>query len=259
MAGFFRLIKTRTMTETESARQPEIALSDEDRRGLYRTILSRRDVRGQFLPDLVPDDVLARVLVAAHYAPSVGFMQPWSFILVRSPEMRAQVKAAFEAANAEAAALFPDERAASYRALKLEGILDAPLNLCITCDRDRAGPVVLGRTHMPEMDLYSTVCAVENLWLAARAEGLGVGWVSIIEPSRLREILGLPERVVPVAYLCLGKVSHFLAKPELENKGWRQRLALSGLVAMDRWGGEAPDPELACALDAAQAWAESGG
>lgn len=247
------------MTETESARQPEIALSDEDRRGLYRTILSRRDVRGQFLSDPVPDEVLARVLVAAHYAPSVGFMQPWSFILVRSPEVRARVKAAFEAANAEAAALFPDDQAASYRALKLEGILDAPLNLCITCDRDRVGPVVLGRTHMPEMDLYSTVCAVENLWLAARAEGLGVGWVSIIEPARLQDILGLPDRVVPVAYLCLGKVSHFLAKPELASKGWRQRLALSDLVAMDRWGGEAPDSELARALADAQAWAEAGG
>ncbi|CDK99316.1 putative cob(II)yrinic acid a,c-diamide reductase [Magnetospirillum gryphiswaldense MSR-1 v2] len=225
------------MTETAAARQSEMTLSDQDRRGLYRTILGRRDVRGQFLPDAIDDGVLARILVAAHHAPSVGFMQPWSFIIIRSPEQRARVKAAFDRANTEAALMFDGERAEKYRALKLEGILDAPVNLCITCDRDRAGPVVLGRTHMAEMDLYSTVCAVENLWLAARAEGLGVGWVSIIEPAALRTILDLPERVVPVAYLCLGKVSHFLAQPELENKGWRKRLPLEELVAFDRFNG----------------------
>jgi 5,6-dimethylbenzimidazole synthase len=247
------------MTESVAARQPEITLSAEDRRGLYRTILTRRDVRSQFLPDAIPEDVLARVLVAAHHAPSVGFMQPWSFILVRSPEVRAQVKAAFETANAEAAALFADDKGAAYRSLKLEGILDAPLNLCITCDRDRAGSVVLGRTHMPEMDLYSTVCAVENLWLAARAEGLGVGWVSILDPQRLKDILGLPDRVVPVAYLCLGRVSHFLAQPELANKGWRQRLDLTDLVTLDRWQGEPVGEKLRQALEKAQTWAASGG
>lgn len=227
------------MTETAAARQPEMTLNDDDRRGLYRAILGRRDVRGQFLADPIADEVLARILVAAHHAPSVGFMQPWSFILVRAAEIRARIKAAFDRANAEAALMFEGERGARYRSLKLEGILDAPVNLCVTCDRDRAGPVVLGRTHMPEMDLYSTVCAVENLWLAARAEGLGVGWVSIIEPEALRAILGLPDRVVPVAYLCLGKVSHFLAQPELQDKGWRRRLPLEDLVAFDAWGGAA--------------------
>lgn len=248
------------MTETAAARQPEIALSDQDRRGLYRAILGRRDVRGQFLPDPVAPDVLARILVAAHHAPSVGFMQPWSFVLVRSAEQRARVKAAFDRANAEAALMFEGERADKYRALKLEGILDAPVNLCVTCDRDRAGPVVLGRTHMPEMDLYSTVCAVENLWLAARAEGLGVGWVSIIDPGALRAILGLPERVVPVAYLCLGKVSHFLAQPELQDRGWRRRLPLEDLVAFDGWDGAAgsEDAVLVEELRRAQARADQG-
>lgn len=248
------------MTETAAARQSEMTLSDQDRRGLYRTILGRRDVRGQFLPDAIDDSVLARILVAAHHAPSVGFMQPWSFILIRSPDQRARVKAAFDRANTEAALMFDGERAEKYRALKLEGILEAPVNLCITCDRDRAGPVVLGRTHMAEMDLYSTVCAVENLWLAARAEGLGVGWVSIIEPAALRAILDLPERVVPVAYLCLGKVSHFLAQPELENKGWRKRLPLEELVAFDGWrgGASAGDADFMAALRRAQAAAEQG-
>ena len=248
------------MTETAAARQPEMTLSEQDRKGLYRAILGRRDVRGQFLPDPIAADVLARILVAAHHAPSVGFMQPWSFVLVRSAAQRSRIKAAFDRANAEAALMFEGERAEKYRTLKLEGILDAPINLCITCDRDRAGTVVLGRTHMPEMDLYSTVCAVENLWLAARAEGLGVGWVSIIEPEALRSILGLPERVVPVAYLCLGKVSHFLAQPELQNKGWRKRLPLDELVSFDSWQGqkEAGDEDFLKALREMQEAAGAG-
>lgn len=229
------------MTEPHSDRQPDTVLSPEDRRGMYRAIFSRRDVRGQFRPDPIPDEILARVLVAAHHAPSVGFMQPWSFLVLRDPGVRERIKAAFLEANAEAAALFPGERGQTYRSLKLEGILDAPLNLCVTCDRDRAGPVVLGRTHMPEMDLYSTVCAVQNLWLAARAEGLGVGWVSIIDPGAVKDILGLPDRVVPVAYLCVGWVEHFFARPELEQKGWRQRLPLEDLVCFDSWNGAAAD------------------
>jgi 5,6-dimethylbenzimidazole synthase len=246
------------MTESTAARQPEMVLTAEDRIGLYRAILGRRDVRGQFLPDPVADDELARLLVAAHHAPSVGFMQPWSFLLIRSPEMRGRIKAAFLRANAEAAAMFDGERAESYRALKLEGILEAPLNLCITCDRDRAGPVVLGRTHMPEMDLYSTVCAVENLWLAARAEGLGLGWVSIIAPEALRDILALPANVVPVAYLCIGHVSHFLAKPELEGKGWRKRLPLDQLVSLECWNGAKPEDSLLAEIRRVQAEAEEG-
>ena len=245
------------MTEQTAGIQGDDMLSDADRRGLYRVLLSRRDVRGQFLPDPVPDEALARVLTAAHYAPSVGFMQPWSFILVRSPQVRGRIKAAFEKANGEAAAMFEGDKQATYRSLKLEGILEAPVNICVTCDRDRVGPVVLGRTHIPTMDLYSTVCAVENLWLAARAEGLGLGWVSIISEPALKDILGLPERVVPVAYLCIGKVSHFFAQPELETRGWRKRLKLADLVTLDRWQGE-HDPALGLELDRAQAMAEDG-
>ena len=245
------------MTEPAAGIQDDDSLSEADRRGLYRVLLSRRDVRGQFLPDAVPDAVLARILTAAHHAPSVGFMQPWSFILVRSPELRGRIKAAFGAANAEAAAMFDGERQTTYRSLKLEGILEAPVNICVTCDRDRVGPVVLGRTHIPTMDLYSTVCAVENLWLAARAEGLGLGWVSIISEPALKDILGLPERVVPVADLCIGKVSHFFAQPELETRGWRKRLRLADLVTLDHWEG-GHDPALGAELDRAQALAEAG-
>lgn len=220
---------------------PPFAFDDATRQGLYRAIFSRRDVRAQFKSDPVPDDVLARILLAAHHAPSVGYMQPWSFLLVQDQGIREKIKALFDKANAEAQAMFDDERGAAYARLKLEGILETPVNLCITCDPDRAGPVVIGRTHIPEMDEYSTVCAVMNLWLAARAEGLGVGWVSILDPEALKETLGIPKRVVPVAYLCLGYVTHFLDKPELELAGWRQRLPLESLVHQDRWGAAAPE------------------
>ncbi len=216
------------------------AFDDDARKGLYRAIFSRRDVRAQFKPDPVPNDVLARLLMAAHHAPSVGFMQPWSFLLVQDTALRARVKGLFDKANAEARSMFEDEKGAAYARLKLEGILESPVNLCVTCDPDRAGKVVIGRTHIPEMDEYSTVCAVMNLWLAARVEGLGVGWVSIMDPKALKETLGIPERVVPVAYLCIGYVTHFLDKPELELAGWRQRLPLETLVHQDRWGNEAP-------------------
>lgn len=210
---------------------------------VYRAIFTRRDVRGQFLPDPIDDDVLQRILLAAHHAPSVGFMQPWNFILVRDAGVKAAVKSAFEHANEEAAALFDDDRAALYSRLKLEGITDAPINLCITCDRSRGGKVVLGRTHNRDTDLYSTVCAVQNLMLAARAEGIGAGWVSIFNEGDIRDLLGLPEAVVPVAYLCLGHVKELYAAPELEARGWRKRLDLQSLIFEDRWGSqEAPNP-----------------
>lgn len=189
--------------------QAEHAFSEAAHAAVYHAIFSRRDVRGQFLPDPVPDEVLSRVLTAAHFAPSVGYMQPWSFVVVREAPVKAQIHAAFREANAQAAEMFEAGQQAIYRELKLEGIREAPINLCITCERDRAGPVVIGRTHWKAMDVYSTVCAVQNLWLAARAEGLGVGWVSIFDKSALRETLGLPAGIIPIAYLCLGYVSHF--------------------------------------------------
>ena len=190
--------------ENQSA--PAAPPAENERAAVYRNIFSRRDVRGQFLPDPITDNALARILMAAHHAPSVGFMQPWNFLLVRSPEVKQRVHAVFAEANAEAARMFPDEKRALYSQMKLQGILESPLNLCITCDRSRSGPVVLGRTHMPSMDLYSSVCAVQNLWLAARAEGLGVGWVSIFHENALQDALGIPREIVPIAYLCIGYV-----------------------------------------------------
>jgi 5,6-dimethylbenzimidazole synthase len=207
----------------------------EARAAVYDAIHTRRDVRDQFLDRPLPEDLLRRLLEAAHAAPSVGFMQPWSFILVRSEETRQRAYEAFSRANEEAAGLFPDEAQALYRSLKLEGIRKAPLSIVVTCDPDRAGPVVLGRTHNPRMDVYSTVCAVQNLWLAARAEGVGVGWVSIFHDCDIRALLGIPERVVIVAWLCLGYVEELYSAPELAVKGWRQRLPLDGLICEERW------------------------
>ncbi|MFN7103980.1 MAG: 5,6-dimethylbenzimidazole synthase [Pseudorhizobium sp.] len=210
--------------------------SADERAAVYKAIETRRDVRDQFLPDPLPDDLVARLLGAAHAAPSVGFMQPWNFLLIRDADILQGAWEAFARANEEAAALFDDERQALYRSLKLEGIRKAPLSICVTCDPDRAGPVVLGRTHNPRMDVYSTVCAVQNLWLAARAEGVGVGWVSIFHDRDVRALLGIPERVEIVAWLCLGYVSELYEQPELAAKGWRQRLPLEELVFRDRWG-----------------------
>lgn len=206
--------------------------------GVYRAIYARRDIRSQFRSDPIPEQVLARILHAAHHAPSVGFMQPWNFILIREQETRKAVHAAFLRANAEATMMFSEEKREQYKSFKLEGILDSPLNICITRDQERFGPVVIGRTANRMMDLYSCVCAVQNLWLAARAEGLGVGWVSIIHDRDIREILNLPRHIVPVAYLCIGYVTHFPERPELEAAGWIPRLPLDKLVCCDQWGKE---------------------
>lgn len=213
------------------------AFTDEERSGLYRAIFERRDVRSQFLPDPVPPDVLGRLLEAAHHAPSVGFMQPWDFLVIESREVRQRVLDNFDQENQRAADNYTGERESTYRSLKLQGILDSPLNLCITCDRSRGGSNVLGRNSIVETDLFSTCLAVQNLWLAARAEGIGVGWVSILDQDKLAQVLELPEGVYPLAYLCIGYVSEFLDQPELQAKGWRSRLPLDELVHHDRWSG----------------------
>lgn len=224
--------------------------SDADRQGLYRAIHERRDVRSQFLPDPIPDEVLARLLKAAHHAPSVGFMQPWDFIVIDSPEVKQTIKDLYLRENEKAANNYEGEQAEHYRSLKLEGIMDSPINLCITCDRSRGGPNVLGRNSILEMDLFSTCLAVQNLWLAARAEGIGVGWVSILDQDDLSAALNLPESVYPLAYLCVGYVSEFLEQPELEAKGWRSRLPLDELVHRNGWGEPLADSPLADLLKA---------
>lgn len=210
---------------------------EDERRSFYRLIAARRDIR-RFRPDPIPDDTLGRILMAAHHAGSVGFMQPWNFILVRDRGIRAEVKALFDQANAAAASCYEGERRALYDTLKLEGILECPLNICVTCDRNRGGEHVLGRHTIRDTDIYSTCTAVQNLWLAARVEGVGVGWVSIVDNDSLAKIFSLPKGVVPVAYLCMGFPVEFPPIPELEARGWRERLSLEGLVYEERWPQE---------------------
>ena len=210
-------------------------LSPEAKRGVYKAIFGRRDVRS-FRPDPVPEDVLARILAAAHHAPSVGFMQPWDFLLVKDLEARRRVKHLFDEVRRAEACLFDEPRRTKHLSMKLEGILDAPLNLCVTCDPTRGGFQVLGRGSIPETDVYSTCLAVQNLWLAARAEGVGVGWVSIVTNDGLRDIFGIPSHVVPVAYLCVGyPEGGFLDEPMLQKNGWRDRLPLDSLVRHEVW------------------------
>lgn len=222
--------------------------SESERRGLYRAILERRDVRSQFLPDPIPHNLLVRMLDAAHHAPSVGFMQPWDFIVIDDLKIKQTVKTMFESNNRKAADNYTGERAELYKKLKLEGILECPINLCITCSRERGGPHVLGRDSVLDTDLFSVCLAVQNLWLAARAEGIGVGWVSILEQEEVAQLLRLPDSVYPVAYLCLGYVTEFLREPELEMKGWRSRVALSQLVHSNQWGRAVSDPSMLDAL-----------
>lgn len=217
------------------APSPARIFTDAERQALYDVIAHRRDVRNEFLPDPIAPEVLTRILRAAHMAPSVGLSQPWDFLLIRDPARRAQVRAAFTRANAEATEMAPPEKRNHYAALKLEGIDTAPINICVTCDRSRGGAFVLGRTHQRDMDLYSTVCAVQTLWLAARAEGIGMGWVSILREEDLREILHLPDHVTPVAYLCLGHVKDLFDGPELAQRGWASRTSLEDHIREETW------------------------
>lgn len=222
--------------------------NDADREAVYRAIFTRRDVRSDFTDEPVDDLALARVLNAAHHAPSVGFMQPWNFIVIRDRTVRERVRDLFLEARGEETGHIAEDRQALYRKLRLEGICESALNLCITCDRERARDSPLGRWHNAEMDLFSTVCAVQNLWLAARTEGIGIGWVSILDTTALKSLLSIPDHVVPVAYLCVGRVAEFAPRPELETKGWRSRLPPSELIMSECYGGEG-EGQLKAAID----------
>jgi 5,6-dimethylbenzimidazole synthase len=227
--------------------------ADADRAAVYRAIHQRRDVR-HFRTDPVDDALVYRVLAAAHRAPSVGFMQPWTFTVIRSEQTRATVHDLYLRERQAAACFYDEPRRREFLALKLEGIREAPVNICVSCDPTRGGTHVLGRNSQPETDVYSTCCAVENLWLAARAEGLGVGWVSILKTGELREILGIPPHVVPVAYLCLGWPQQLRPRPMLEEAGWRERLSMQGVVRLERYhAAPMPGSEAAAAVAAAEA------
>jgi len=209
--------------------------NQEEKDGLYKAIFSRRDVRSHFTSESIDDEIITRVLTAAHHAPSVGFSQPWNFILIKDQDTRRKIKESFSLENKKASELIEDPKKSKYLSLKLEGILESAINLCITYDPTKFGPFVIGRTSIPEAGIYSVCCAVQNLWLAARAEGIGVGWVSILSNQELKKALDLPDHIVPIAYLCLGHVTEFAEKPDLETEGWLSRLQLDDVVYYEKW------------------------
>lgn len=209
--------------------------SEEEKNGLYKAIFSRRDVRSHFTSKSIDDEVLSRILNAAHHAPSVGFSQPWNFILIKDYDTRKKIKESFEMERERSSQFVEEPRKSRYLSFKLEGILDSPLNVCVTYDPSKFGPFVIGKSSIPETGIYSVCCAVQNLWLAARTEGIGLGWVSILSNDTLKKILNLPEHVIPVAYVCLGYVSKFAQKPDLESANWLPRLELKDVLYYEKW------------------------
>ena len=207
---------------------------DDDLAAVMRVIAERRDIR-RFRPDPIPDKLVRRLLEAANQAPSVGLMQPWRFVLVRSEQTKAAMQAIAARERLVQSELF-DERARQYLDLKIEGIREAPLSICVCCDRDGGRGEVLGRYTIRDTDLYSTCLAIQNLWLAARAEGVGVGWVSFYRPEDVRALLHVPVSVVPVAWLCVGYPDERPTRPGLEAAGWERRRAVEGYVFSEHWG-----------------------
>jgi 5,6-dimethylbenzimidazole synthase len=212
---------------------PDYAFTAQERQAVYRVISERRDMR-RFRPGaVVPEEVLARLMQAAHAAPSVGLMQPWRFIRITDEVLRASIHALVDEERALTARAL-GQRAEEFLALKVEGILEcAELMVVALCD-DR-DVHIFGRRTLPQMDLASVSCAIQNLWLAARAEGLGMGWVSLFDPQRLATLLDMPADAEPVAILCLGPVPEFPDRPALELDGWAVPRPLTEFVSENRW------------------------
>jgi 5,6-dimethylbenzimidazole synthase len=202
---------------------------------LYDVIRRRRDVRAEFTGEPVPADALHRILTAAHTAPSVGLSQPWDFVLVHDEQTRRRFHDHVQTERATFAATLSGAEAERFARIKIDGVLEAGLSVAVTYDPGRGAPAVLGRHAIADAGLYSVCLAIQNLWLAATAEGLGVGWVSFYREEFLGELLGIPDGVRPVAWLCLGPVSHLETVPDLERHGWRTRAPLESLIHHDRW------------------------
>jgi len=218
-------------------------LTDEEKTGLYKAIGNRRDIR-TFRSDPIPSEKLAMIMAAAHHAPSVGFMQPWNFIIVTDDALKQQLA---ECADKERRALAihyeGSGRESAFLELKIQGIKEAPVTICVTCDPTRGGDHVLGRNSIPETDIMSVSCAIQNMWLAAYAEDLAMGWVSFYKKADVRRILGIPPHIDPAALLSIGYTDHYPDRPLLEIYQWEQRQDLQKLIYRERWGEEAPARE----------------
>ncbi|MFD3543821.1 nicotinate-nucleotide--dimethylbenzimidazole phosphoribosyltransferase, partial [Streptomyces sp. NPDC058662] len=225
--------------EPAAAGEPAPGYADAEREAVLRVMRERRDIRKGFRTDPIPHEVLLRVLEAAHTAPSVGHSQPWDFVVIRSAETRRTMHELAQRQREAYAKSLPKGRAKQFKELKIEAILDTPVNIVVTADPTRGGRHTLGRHTQPQMAPYSSALAVENLWLAARAEGLGVGWVSFFDEREMVRELGLPEHLEVVAYLCVGYVDEFPEEPELAQAGWSQRRPLSWVVHEETYGRRA--------------------
>ncbi|MEX2290035.1 MAG: 5,6-dimethylbenzimidazole synthase [Mycobacteriales bacterium] len=204
---------------------------------LYDVINRRRDVRAEFTGAPVHSGVLGRVLSAAHAAPSVGLTQPWDFIVIDDVSLRQRFQRHVAHERETFSATLSDAQRDTFSRIKIEGILDASLGIVVTYDPQRGSPAVLGRHAIADAGLYSTCLAIQNLWLAATAEGMGVGWVSFYREPFLSDLLGIPVPLRPVAYLCLGPVSHLEEAPDLERHGWRRRRPLKEAIHRNQYGG----------------------
>lgn len=213
--------------------------SIEDTESIYKVIATRRDIR-RFKTDPIPPDTVGRILEAAHLAPSVGFMQPWNFILIESAEVKKRLAwAADKERRALAIHYEENNRASEFLALKIEGLKEAPLTICVTCDPSRGGSHVLGRNSIPETDMMSTACAIQNMWLASCVEGLAMGWVSFYKKSDVRDILNIPPHIDPVALISIGYTDVYPKAPILETANWEKRQTLKNLIYKNIWGEKA--------------------
>ena len=201
----------------------------------YEVIERRRDVRAEFTGKRLEDDVLTRILGAAHRAPSVGMSQPWDFVVVESLETRRAFRDHVTSERDRFRESLPAERQEAFDRIKIEGICESSVGIVVTYDAARGGQHVLGRHTIADTGLYSTCLAIQNLWLAATAEGLGMGWVSFYREDLLRTLLGIPDRIRPIAWLCVGHVSHLENVPDLERHGWRSRRPLGEAIHRERW------------------------
>ena len=213
-------------------------VDESERNAFYKVLFSRRDVRKDFIKKKISNETLHKILLAAHHAPSVGYSQPWDFILIRDLEKRSLIKDTFLDQKMKSIHLLDnqEEKKQKYLSLKLEGILESDINICVTYDHSRFGPFVIGRMTIKEAGIYSVCCAIQNLWLAARAENIGVGWVSILNNRTLKKILKIPSHIKPIAYLCLGYVRQFETLPDLEKSNWCQRIPLTQVINFEGWG-----------------------
>jgi 5,6-dimethylbenzimidazole synthase len=209
--------------------------SESEKEALYKVIYKRRDVR-TFLDTQIPDEVVLNILKAAHHGPSVGFMQPWNFILVSSREGKDRLAWAADKERRALAIHYEGERQDQFLNLKIEGIRQAPLTLCVTCDPTRGGSHVLGRNSIPETDIMSTACAIQNMWLAACVEGLAMGWVSFYKKNDIRDILKIPFHIDPVALISIGYSENYPTKPILETANWEKKRDLKDLIFNESWG-----------------------